>query len=72
VKFGYLILIKIIKFAATIYQILRLKCTGAPRHRWGLTSALSDPLPDLRGLLVVRREENWEGVGGEGRKKRRE
>ena len=50
-KFGQLIIMRIVKIVATKCQILRLKCTkidfgwgSAPRPRWGAYSAPPDPV----------------------------
>jgi len=55
-KFGYLILRKIIKFVATKSQILRIKCTkfdfgwgSAPDPAGGAYSAPPDPLAGFKG-----------------------
>ena len=55
-KFGHLILTKIIKIVATRCQILRLKCTkfdfgwgSAPDPAGGAYSAPPDPLPGFKG-----------------------
>ena len=56
-KFGYLLLRKIIKFVATRCQILRLKCTksfvscgSAPDPAGGAYSATPDPLAGFKGF----------------------
>ena len=55
-KFGYLILRKIIKFVATRCQILRLKCTkfdfgcgSAPKPRWGSLQRYPSPRSWIKG-----------------------
>jgi len=56
-KFGQLILRKIIKIVATIYQILRLKCTiiqfwlgFRPRFHWGSLQRFPDLSAGFTGL----------------------
>jgi len=51
-KFGHLILGKIIKFVATRYQILRLKCTKFD-FGWG------SPQTPLEELRVLPRPFSW-------------
>jgi len=67
VKFGNLILGKIIKSVATGFQILRLKCTkfdiGWGSDAGGACSALQDPVAGLRALLLRRGEGKGEGGG---------
>ena len=54
-KFGKLILRRIVKIVATKCQILRLKCNkidfgwGRPRPRWGAYSAPQGPLAGFKG-----------------------
>ena len=72
-KFGQLILRKIIKIIATICQILRLKCTkfdfgwgSAPDPAGGAYSAPPDPELDLEALLLTGGGRSGEGrEGGE-------
>jgi len=83
VKFGLLILRKIIKIVTTRCQILRLKCTkihfgwgSAPAPAGGAYSASPDPLAKIikgdlllseRDSASMRMEENH-GKAGEGQK----
>ena len=76
-KFGKLILRKIIKTVATRCRILQLKCTkfdfgwgSAPRPHWGAYSALSDPLDAFKGPISKGREEREEGREAKGTKGR--
>jgi len=79
-KFGQLILRKIIEIVATRCQILRLKCTkfnfgwgSAPDPAGGANNAPPDPLPGFKGLTSKGREGGKEkeergwGRGGAGR-----
>ena len=80
-KFGHLILRRIVKIVATKCQILRLKCTklyfgwgSAPDLAGGAYSAPSDPQLDLRGPTSKGRgyrkggKGEREGKAGEGKK----
>jgi len=73
-KFGQLILRKIIKIAATICQILRLKCTkfdfglGSAPDPGAAYSAPPDPVAGLRKPTSKGRE--GKGEEGRGREKR--
>ena len=58
-KFGKLILRKVIEIVATRCQILRLKCTkidfgwgSAPDPTGGAYSAPPDPLPGIKGVDI--------------------
>jgi len=68
-KFGHLILRKIIKFVATRCQILRLKCIKFNfRPHWGTYSTPQTPKLDLRGLLLREGRQGRKkgrGMGGE-------
>ena len=72
-KFGQLILRKIIKIVATRCQILRLKCTKfdfgwAPDPAGGAYSAPPDPLAGFKGPTSKGREEQGKGdAEGKGR-----
>ena len=75
-KFGQLILRKIIKIVATRCQILRLKCTkfdfswgSAPDPAGGAYNAPPDPLAGFKGPTSKGREGRGRGKGGEGRGK---
>ena len=72
-KFGQLILRRIVKIVATKYQILRLKCTkidfgwgSAPDPAGGAYSAPPDPQLDLRGPISKARGYRKGGDGEEG------
>ena len=69
-KFVQLILRKIIKIVATIYQILRLKCTkfdfgwdSAPDPGGGAYSTLPDSLAGFEGPTSKGREGREKGRG---------
>ena len=79
-KFGHLILRKIINIVATRCKILRLKCTkfdfgwgSAPDPARGAYSAPRDPLDGFKGPTSKGREEMGGREGeGKGREKGRE
>jgi len=64
-KFGQLILRKVIKIGATRCQILRLKCT---KFDFGAGGAYSAP-PDLAGLRDPTSKGKGRRGGGEGRRR---
>ena len=73
-KFGQLILRRIVKIVATKCQILRLKCTkiyfcwgSAPDPTGELTVLPQTPQLDLRALLLREGDIGREGKGGAGR-----
>ena len=79
-KFGQLILRKMIKIVATRCHILRLKCTkfdfgwgSAPDPAGGDYSAPPNPLAGFKGPTSKGREGGWrrEGMGGEGKRRER-
>jgi len=51
-KFGQLVLRKIIDIAATRCQILRLRLR--PRHRWGSLQRSPEPLVEFKGAIPLR------------------
>jgi len=74
-KFGHLVLRKIMKLVATRCQILRLKCTKldfgwgyAPHPAEGVYSAPPDPVAGLRGLTSKGKGKKR---GGEGKGRRK-
>ena len=79
-KFGQLILRKMIKIVATRCHILRLKCTkfdfgwgSAPDPAGGDYSTPPNPLAGFKGPTSKGREGGWrrEGMGGEGKRRER-
>jgi len=80
-KFGQLILRRIVKIVATKCQILRLKSTkinfgwgSAPDPTGGAYSTPPDPLAGFKGLYFKRKGDmgrgSWRGRGRQGRGRR--